>query len=166
MKAVYALYADPDSAQLAVDSLRREGVAERSITVISSEPFEEYEFSRRDKPTWIFWLATAGGAVGLILAYLLASTTQRLWPLVTGGMPIVAMWPNLIIMFELTMLGAIIMTVITLLITARLPTTRSKLYDPEVSSGKILVGVENAPDDSIEKLKQTLRATGGEVNAG
>ena len=166
VNAVYALYSDPDSAQLAVEGLRREGVAERSITVISSEPFEEYEFSRRDKPTWIFWIATAGGAVGLVAAYLLASITQRMWPLVTGGMPIVAMWPNLIIMFELTMLGAIIATVITLLITARLPTTRSKLYDPEISNGKILVGVENPPENSIEKLRQALRATGGEVHPG
>jgi hypothetical protein len=164
VKTVYALYSDPDSAQLAVEGLRSAGIAERSITVISSEPFDEYEFSRRDKPTWIFWIAAAGGAVGLLVAYLLASITASLWPIVTGGMPIVAMWPNLIIMFELTMLGAIVSTVITLLITAKLPTTRPRLYDPEVSNGKILVGVEDPPDDSVEKLKQTLRATGGVVH--
>ena len=110
MRALYALYSDPDTAQRAVDSLRRAGVADRQITVISSEPFEEYEFSHRDKPTWIFWIAAGGGALGLVLGYLLASGTQRAWPLSTGGMPIVAMWPNIIIMFELTMLGAILAT--------------------------------------------------------
>ena len=39
----------------------------------------------------------------------------------TGNMPIVAWWPNLIVMFELTMLGAILATVITLFVSARPP---------------------------------------------
>ncbi len=157
MRALYALYSDPDTAQRAVDSLRRAGVADRQITVISSEPFEEYEFSHRDKPTWIFWIAAGGGALGLVLGYLLASGTQRAWPLSTGGMPIVAMWPNIIIMFELTMLGAILATVISLFITTKLPTTKSRLYDIEVSNGRILVGIEEPGEDSVEKLERTLR---------
>jgi hypothetical protein len=37
MKAVYALYTDPDAAQRAVDELRTLGVAERDIVVMSSE---------------------------------------------------------------------------------------------------------------------------------
>ena len=42
MKATYGLYPTPDLAQRAADRLRRAGIAERDITVISSEPFEEY----------------------------------------------------------------------------------------------------------------------------
>src|SRR6266516_4184600 len=80
--------------------------------------------------------ASGGGALGLVLGYLLASGTQRAWPLSTGGMPIVAMWPNIIIMFELTMLGAILATVISLFITTKLPTTKSRLYDIEVFNGR------------------------------
>ena len=159
MRALYAMYPDPDAAQNAVERLRTAGVAERKIIVISSEPFEEYEFSHRDKPTWIFWIAAAGGALGLLLGYLLASTTQRLWPLETGGMPIVAMWPNMIVMFEMTMLGAILATVVSLFITTKLPTLESRIYDPEVSEGKILVAVEHPPDGSIEKLEQTFRSS-------
>jgi len=157
VKALYALYSDPAMAQRAVDGLRRVGVSDRQITVISSEPFEEYEFSHRDKPTWIFWIAAAGGVLGLMLGYLLASGTQQAWPLNTGDMPIVAMWPNLIIMFELTMLGAIVATVISLFITTKLPTTQSRLYDPEISTGQILVGIENPHDDSLDQLERTLR---------
>ena len=40
MSAVYALYGDPDSAQVAVDRLRAIGVPDPDIVVISSEPFE------------------------------------------------------------------------------------------------------------------------------
>jgi hypothetical protein len=71
-------------------------------------------------------------------------------------LPIFAWWPNLIIMFELTMLGAILATVITLVITARLG-RRAVLYDREVSDGQILVGIE-APD--AQRLDVLIRVLG------
>ena len=160
MKAAYALYPDPDSAQRAVDSLRAAGITDREIVVMSSEPFEEYEFSHRDKATWLHWIAGGGGAVGLGFGYWLTSTTQQLWPLETGGMPIVSMWPNTIVIFELTMLGAILATVITLLFTAKLPNRGPRMYDPEVSDGYILVGVENPADASLDRLLPALHAVG------
>ena len=52
------------------------------------------------------------------------------------GMPIVAWWPNIVITFELTMLGAILTTVVSMLVAARLPTMKKALYDPAVSDGK------------------------------
>ena len=162
-KALYALFADPDSAQAAVNNLRQAGVADGDITVISSEPFEEHEFSHRDKPTWLFWLAGLGGVIGLVLAYLLTSTTERAWPVSTGGMPIVATWPNLIVMFELTMLGGIVATVVTLLVTAKLPRRQPPLYDREVSDGQILVGVEHPGAVPTDLLEKALDASGGRV---
>lgn len=158
MKAMYALYSDPDSAQHAVNQLRHAGIADGAITVIASQPYEEYEFSHRYKETWIFWIAAGGGVVGLAAGLGLALLTEVSWPLNTGGMPIVAWWPNIIIMFELTMLGAILATVVSLFITAGLPATRSRVYDREVSNGKILVAVEE-PED-VELVARTLRSTG------
>src|SRR4029077_13533596 len=115
MTAVYGLYVDPDAAQTAVDNLRAAGVPSGEITVISAEPFEEYEFSHHHKATWMFWIAGGAGAVGLTFGAWLARMTEISWPLPTGGMPIVAWWPNLVIMFELTMLFAMVATVVTLL---------------------------------------------------
>ena len=161
MKAVYALYPDPDSAQLAVGGLRAAGVADRDIIVISSEPFEDYEFSHRDKATWQYWIAGLGGVIGLSAGSWLTSMTEKAWPLPTGGMPIVAMWPNLIVTFELTMLGGILATVVTLLITTNLPRRQPKLYDAEVSNGKILVGVEHPHDVALEALQHALTLHSG-----
>ena len=48
MSAIYGLYSDPGVAQRAVDNLRAAGVLDADITVISSEPFEHYEFGHRD----------------------------------------------------------------------------------------------------------------------
>ncbi len=160
MKAIYGLYSDPDSAQHAVESLRRAGVPDDSITVIASQPYEEYEFSHRYQQTWLFWIAAAGGVVGLCIGLGLAYLTETLWPLVTGGMPIVAWWPNIIIMFELTMLGAILATVVSLLVMTELPTIRSRIYDTEVSQGKILVAVEDPQEGQLGNLERTFKASG------
>ena len=160
MKAVYALYPDPQSAQAAWDGLRAAGIEPAAITVVSSEPFEEYDFSRGDVKTSLYWIAAAGGVVGVLAAYWLTSATQKSWPIPTGGMPIVAMWPNLIIMFELTMLGAVVATVIGLFVAAGLPARTPKLYDAAVADGAILVGVENPADSSITAVERALRQTG------
>ena len=160
MKAVYALYSDPESAQRAVDGLRAAGIQDRQITILSSEPLEEYEFGSRDRGTWMPWIAILGAAAGLTTGYLLTSITQRAWPINTGGMPIVTNWSNLIVIFELTMLGAVFAAVITLLVTAKLPGKQAELYDPEISQGKILIGVTNPPKHVMADLERTLRASG------
>ena len=121
MKAIYGLCSHPALAQHAVDSLRRAGIKDDAITVVASQPYEEYEFSHRHKRTWLYWIAAAGGVLGLAAGLGLALLTETSWPINTGGMPIVAWWPNIIIMFELTMLGSIVATVVSLLIMTELP---------------------------------------------
>ena len=160
MKAIYALYGDPGIAQRAVDGLRAAGAADADIVVMSSEPFEEYEFSQRDHAAWLPWVAGVGGAAGLASGYWLTVTTQQMWPLKTSGMPIVSPWPNLIVIFELTMLGAIVTTVVALFISAKLPRRLPALYDPEVSSGYILVGVQQPAADLTANLATALEGAG------
>lgn len=160
MSAVYGLYDDPHVAQKAVDNLRAAGVDEQDITVISSEPFDHFEFGHRDAATSMPWIAVGAAGVGLFLTFYLLGWSQRAWPLVTSGMPIAPLWTNLIIIFEMTMLCAIIATVITLAVTAFFG-DKGTLYDPEVSDGYILVGVENPSD--VPKLEFALALPGGRV---
>jgi len=162
MTAIYGLFAEPESVQRAVDTLRRAGIANRDITVISSEPYEEFEFSHQDKATWLFPLAAVGALVGLVSATLLTVLTERAWPMNVGGMPVVALWPNLVVTFELTMLGAILTTVGALFVTAKLPTRVPALYDPEVSNGQILVGVSR-PAGATDAVRSALEQSGALV---
>ena len=73
----------------------------------------------------IFLIASLGGILRRdYLGYLLTRFTQFVYPLPTGGMPIAPPWTNGIIIYEMTMLGAILTTVITLLVTAQLAALR------------------------------------------
>ena len=168
MIAIYGLYPNPDSAERALDSLRRAraelGFAPRDIAIISSEPFEGYRFGQgvdeRDHQTIMPWLAALGGALGGFTGLEFATLTQNAYPLATGGMPLAPLWTNGIITYELTMLGAILTTLVTLAVSAGLPSPRAKLYDPEVSDGNILVGVIDPPDRSRPALSKLLLDAG------
>ena len=161
MRAVYGLYPDGDSAQQAVNRLRAAGIVDRDITVISAQPMEDYEFGEMDKVTWMWWLACLGGLIGMSIGFGLSWVTETSWPMNVGGLPTFAWWPNLIIIFELTMLGSILATVATLVVSALLPGKGRTLYDPEVTDGQILVGVEDPPEASIGNLQATLGAPPG-----
>ena len=163
MTAIYGLYRTPQAAQRAFDSLRAEGIPAGKISIMSSEPLEGWEFARQDSRTVMPWIAAGGALLGLITAYLLTSLTQEAWPIQTGGMPIVSNWTNIIVMFELTMLGAVVATVLTLLITARLPSRLPKVYDPGVSDGRILVGVEDLEETKVANIERLLSAAGPET---
>src|SRR5688572_6307016 len=163
MTAIYGLYQTPQAAQHAYDSLRAEGIAVGKITVRSSEPLEDWEFARPNSGTAMPWVAAGGALLGLITAYLLTSLTQQAWPIPTGGMPIVSNWTNIVVMFELTMLGAMLATVLTFLISARLPAKLPSIYDPAVSDGKILVGVADPEQTKVGDIERALRAAGPET---
>jgi Alternative complex III, ActD subunit len=168
MNAIYGLYPGPDSAQRALDALEQAqselGFSDHDIAVLSGEPYEDHAFGRRDNKTRMPWIAALGGLVGGLSGWVFASFTQKAYPMISGGMPLVTKWPNGIITYELTMLGAILTTLVTLLITARIPDWRGgKLYDPAISNGKILIGVTNPPDTARAELEKRLRAAGAEV---
>ena len=160
VKAVYALYPDGHSAQQAVSRLHAAGVNDHDITIQSAQPMEDFEFGHRDKATWMWWIACGGALIGMASALGLSWLTEMSWPINVGGLPIFAWWPNLIITFELTMLGAILATVITLVVTAGLG-RGGGLYDPEVTDGSILVGVENPAADRVADLQKALEGAPG-----
>lgn len=164
LNSIYGLFPDPDSADRGMRALRAAGVGANQIVVMSPQPFEEFEFAQMDRNTPMPWIAALGGLIGGVSGYLLAWYTQVAYPLPinTGGMPIVAKWPTGIVTYELTMLGAIIATVIVLLVTGRLLHWKFDLYDPEISQGKILIGVANPSDAGRSDLEDRLRRAGAE----
>jgi Alternative complex III, ActD subunit len=166
MRVLYGLYSDPEAAQAAYDSLRGNGAGfdERHIAILSAEPFDGFDFFKQDHKTILPWISALGGLVGGVGGFFFAAYTQAVYAIPTGGMPIVPFYADGIITYELTMLGAVLATLVTALITTRLPNWKRQLYDPEVSDGKILIGVVDAPESSLAELKnKLLKAGAGDV---
>jgi len=161
MNAVYALYSHGEEAQRAVNGLRTAGVPDSEITVISSTPMEDFEFSHINGTNRLWYVACGGGLVGFTLAYLLVTATSSAWPMNVGNMKTIAWWAFLVPVFEMTMLGAILATVGTLIVTAGLGRRRPVLYDPAVSDGKILVGIENPSQGKMSDVEKALLVAPG-----
>jgi len=162
VNSVYGLFHGPHAAERGMNALRAAGIAPDQIIVMSPEPFEEYGFAQAERAKLMPWLVALGGVIGGTTGYLIAWYTQTAYPIVTGGMPIMAPWPTGIVTYELTMMGAIVTTLITLLIGSRLPNWKPKLYDPEISDGKILIGVVDPPDNARADIENRLRRAGAE----
>jgi hypothetical protein len=165
MRSLYGLYLDPESAQKAVDTLRAASFElkfdGRQIIIASGEPHEGYEFT--DSHVTVsgpYRHAVLGGIVGGTLGYLLTTLTQHSYPILTGGMPLSPAWTNGIIVYEMIMLGAILTTLVTLLIGAGLPNFKGVITDAEIWRGKILVGVVDPPDGSEPELEKRLQQAG------
>lgn len=131
-----------DEALAVLRELERQGIPNASITVMSTEPLH---IETSDSPkSRIKGFAIAGGLTGAAFAILLTVWTSRRVGLVTGGMPVVSPWAFGVIVFELSALGAILLTVGRMIVeSGLLRRTASKDYGDAVASGKIVVVVAN-----------------------
>jgi hypothetical protein len=159
--AIYALCRRPDAAEKSVNELVSLSIATDDIIVISSEPLEHYRVRGQDRVA-MPWLAVCGAIVGGIGGFLLSTLTQATYPIATGGMPIVTLWTDGIITYELTMLGAILTTIVVFLSTRPLAGWHELPDEPQVSQGNVLVGVSSVPEGLRDQVIRLLN-TYGEV---
>jgi molybdopterin-containing oxidoreductase family membrane subunit len=103
-----------------------------------------------------------GGLIGGISGFLLAAGTAVLWAHPTGGRPIIAIPPFLIITYELTILFGILFTVLGFFISARLPAIRDRVYVPESAVDKFVVTVACDNDEDFKRAEAILLETGAE----
>ena len=82
------------------------------MEVMTSQPIHGEPFLPEKKPTKLRTWAMCGAALGLVGGFSLATFTALNYPLVKGGMPIVAPWTVGLITYETTMLGAVLATLV------------------------------------------------------
>ncbi|MGE3268180.1 MAG: quinol:electron acceptor oxidoreductase subunit ActD [Chloroflexota bacterium] len=158
--AVLGLFEEPDAAARAVARLRAAGFAGREIEVLTDAPYPERAFGEEPSQHRLHLFTLAGAVIGLALGLLLTIGTQLSYPVVTGGMPILAIPPMLTITFEATMLGAIVLTVAGILFESRLPHLGHGLYDPRIAEGYlgVLVAPANGQADAAAHVLQDVGA--------
>lgn len=152
-------FAQPAEARQAIRRLLQAGIQPESMEVMTSQPIHGEPFIPNMKPTKLRTWALVGAAVGLVGGLLLATVTALNYPLVKGGMPIVAPWTVGLITYETTMLGAVLATLVGLLVELGLPNFKKLPYDPSVVDGGVVLAV-SCPESSRASVETAVGAAG------
>jgi len=153
---IFALFEPGKPVHLLIDRLRNLGLPEETIEISSSLPLMA-------KPTGVGWrrlqlfhVTMIAGALGILFGILLSGGTAALYPLRTGGKPIVAIPVVGIISYEMMMLFAIVTTFVTTLIQITRSHRVKMPSDPRIDDGFFGISVWTDPKDprnrSIERL--------------
>ncbi|MCX6021028.1 MAG: DUF3341 domain-containing protein [Chloroflexi bacterium] len=160
-RTVLGVYRDADSAANGVDALREAGFSNRDYDVLTGSPYPEEAFGEHVPPNKLYVFPIIGAFCGFSVAILVNAGTALSFPLVVGGKPILAVPAFTIIMYEGTMLGAILFTVLGVIFESRLPRFSLGVYDTRITEGYIGL-VVSMPDDRVQAAETALRKGGAE----
>lgn len=161
LRSVLGLFTDENVVADAMDSLSGEGYTTKEYEVLTGTPYPDGTFGEAEPVHKLYRWPLIGAACGFIIGLVLTTGTQIAYPLVTGGKPILGIPPMAIIMYEGTMLGAILFTVVGIVFESRLPRLFMGAYDTRITEGYIGVTVTTS-EDKISKAEEVLRQAGAE----
>jgi hypothetical protein len=147
-----ALYNNFDEAEAVVKELRSTDIkgfdVNNDLTIKSPIEHPEVEEFLGEKPVNVQWFTLFGASLGGLLAFsLIAGSQANFYSQLKGGKPIVPIPPDLVLTYEMFILGGVYITVLGFLICAGLPARRSPLYSAKVTEdqiGILVKGDENA----------------------
>ena len=145
-KSILGLYVDPNNAADAMDGLKDSGFERGTFDVLTGTPYPEGAFGEYVPQHRLFRFPAFGAIMGFSLSLFLTTATQLAYPLITGGKPILSIFAMLIIMYEMTMLSAVIFSVIGIIFESRLPRIFMGAYSEKITEGYI--GVTVTTDES------------------
>lgn len=132
-----ALFNDIDPAANAVEKLYELGLTHENINVISGVPVAHKILGRPHPWTNVSRLALGGAAAGFCFGLFLNFGTPYLYSIPVGGQYITPIPPGAIVMFEMTMLFALLSTFLGVFLDSFFPNYRPLEYVPQISDGKI-----------------------------
>ena len=165
-RSVLGMFTDENVAADALDALKAAGYETNEYEVLTGTPYPEGTFGEAEPVHKLFRWPLMGAACGFIVGLLLTTGTQLAYPLVTGGKPILGIPPMVIILYEGSMLGAILFTVIGVLFESRLPRLFMGAYDTRITEGYIGVAV-TTDQERVGNAEDVLKQAGAEdINRG
>jgi hypothetical protein len=157
-QAVLGLFREPEAVATALDGLRAAGFRPRDLEVLSGVPYPDGAFGEEPERHRLYVFPFVGAGLGFAVGLVLTVGTQLAFPLDTGGKPVLAIPPMINVMYEGTMLGAVLFTVLGIIFESRLPNLSSQPYDPRITEG--LIGVRVAPSERLDTAERALREAG------
>jgi len=144
-----------DEARRVVSLLLSREIPPKNIEVVSAEPIHDVGAAISGKsrlPVFVI----LGAGLGIAAGYGLAAATARLYPINTGGMPIVSPLPVGIVTYEMMMLIAILFTLAGMLWEGKLlrkqPRDKTGATDT-LSDDEILIVVKGVSAEETENLR-------------
>lgn len=153
-------FKDVQTAARAVDNLIETGFAEEKITSLTSVPYPNGVIVKTDQRTWFRWMSVGGGIIGACAGFFLAAGTAYMYPVQTGDKPIITFFPTGIITYELTMLFAVLGTIIGMFMEMKLPPRSERVYDPAIGEGAIGISVSVDSRDQMVRAAKIMEAAG------
>ena len=158
---VLGLFEEIDQAANALNRLKDEGNTDpQELMVLSSVPFPEGVLEADKSPIRLPILTVGFALVGIVFGFLLASGTAQLYLIRVGGKPISPAPPIAIICYEMMMLFALSGAFAAALFEMRLPSWRSKVYDPRISEGLIGIAAHCATAEKANQAESFCREAG------
>ncbi len=158
-RSVLGLFHEATSTADTIDRLRDLGVPEEAITVMSGVPYTPEILGRRPVYERLVPIALIGAVGGFLAALFLTVVTPYLYKIPVGGQPLIPGPPTIIIVFEFTMLGALLATFGGLLAEIAFPAVGRHEYDHRITEGHM--GVLAVVDETLaDQVEAALRETG------
>lgn len=132
--SLLGVFPDAETAARATASLRGANLAPEDYQVLSGVPYPEAAFGEAPVRHRLYAFPLLGALLGFAVGLLFTAGTQLSNPLVTGGKPILSIPPMAIITYEATLLGAIVFTVLGIILESRLLRRRGP-YDRRITEG-------------------------------
>jgi Protein of unknown function (DUF3341) len=132
--------------------LRSAGLTDNRLTVTSALPLPNSVFQDRVSRPPLHLTTIAAGLLGISVGLFFAGGTAAIYPIPTGGKPIVALPVLAIISYETMMLFAIVSTFVGLLLRLRRLHKYSIPHDPRIHvgyTGLVLRADEREPSPAI-----------------
>jgi len=150
-----------DEAAEAIDRMRRLGVRDKEIAVVSGVPYNSKILDRHPPRTIVPYFSLLGAGAGFATAIGLNVVSTWQYPLTVGGFPLIPIPTTIVIIFELTMLGMLLATFFGVFIEMISPSSTLKGYHPRISDGYIGILYRN-PSRLDESVHATLKELGAE----
>jgi len=151
-----------NQAAEAITRLHEMGIGDEDISVISGMALSERILGRPMSWSRVPLIAIAGAGVGFLIAFFLVFGTQYLYPIRVGAMPNTPVPTSLVVLFEITMLGMLVSTLLGVVAETITPSYGPAGYDPRISHGHIGV-LYTSPTNLDNQVRSRLSELGAGI---
>ena len=135
-QAILGLFDDASAAADAGDALKSAGIPESDYNFLTDVPYPEGAFGEGMERHRLYVWPLLGGLIGLIISLVIGAMSPMAVPMTIADRPILEMPPLSVICYTGALLGAILFTVIGLILALR-PNVGNGISDDRISLGMI-----------------------------